>query len=109
MVPVAEQQDRPPIEKAASWPEAKKFLPKDAMGKADWMQALRQGVVRPRNAIPGTEKRDDALLFGFDFFLPGPDKMFDAYFPHSSHTEWLACDSCHPRIFPKRLSVSATG
>ena len=102
LVPISQQQGRPAIEQAATWPEAKKLLPKDAMGNADWMQALNQGVVRPRKAIPGTEKRDDALLFGFDFFLSGTNAMFDAYFPHSAHTEWLACDSCHPRIFPKR-------
>ena len=102
LVPISQQTGRPLIEKAATWPEARKLLPKDAMDKADWMQALRQGVIQPRTAIPGSEKRADALLFGFDFFLPGPDAMFDAYFSHSAHTEWLACDSCHPRIFPRR-------
>jgi c(7)-type cytochrome triheme protein len=77
------------------------MLPKDDLDEADWAAALRQEVIAPRKSIPGTRPAQ-RIVFGFDFFLPGPDPSFDAYFPHSVHTEWLGCESCHPKIFPRR-------
>jgi c(7)-type cytochrome triheme protein len=99
----AQQETQPPaIEKVLAWEEADKLLPKDPLtGQPDWMAALRQGDIKPRAAFDGPGDPDGAV-FGFDFFFPGPSPMFDAYFPHSSHTQWLGCDSCHPRIFRTR-------
>jgi len=58
----------------------------------------------PRSKISGPNSRSrlSEFEFGFDFFLPGPYPDFDAFFPHSSHTQWMDCRQCHPRIFPKR-------
>ena len=93
---------RPQAETILVWEEFAKQLPRDrTTGQADWMAALRQGVINPRTAIDGSRPAD-ARVFKFDFFFPGPAPMFDAYFPHSSHTEWLGCDSCHPKIFRTR-------
>lgn len=99
-VTTAQQEtQRPAIEKVLVWEQAEKLLPKDpSTGQTDWMAALRQGDIKPRAAIDGPGDPDSAV-FGFDFFFPGPSPMFDAYFPHSSHTQWLGCDSCHPKIF----------
>jgi c(7)-type cytochrome triheme protein len=94
----AKETDRPAIETILVWEEFAKQLPKDrTTGQADWMAALREGIIKPRTAIDGPGH--NAPAFKFDFFFPGPAPMFDAYFPHSSHTQWLACDSCHPKIF----------
>lgn len=67
------------------------------------MGALRTGVIRPRGAIDA-RLPEAANSFDFDFHLPGPgpDSTFDAYFPHSSHTQWVACLQCHNRIFRYR-------
>ncbi|MBI2565557.1 MAG: hypothetical protein HYV63_00810 [Candidatus Schekmanbacteria bacterium] len=91
----------PAIEKTLAWSEARPQLPLDALGEVAWDTALREGVIRPRKDV-GKPARDDDFLFGFDFFFPGPDPLFDAFFPHSVHTRWLACSSCHPAIFPVR-------
>ena len=88
---------RLPIESVATWEEAEAMLPEEA----NWSEALRQGIINPWRSLTGPEKTK-AFVFGFDFFIPGPDKMFDAYFPHSVHTEWLNCTSCHGRIFRTR-------
>ncbi|NIQ97960.1 MAG: hypothetical protein GWN87_30205, partial [Desulfuromonadales bacterium] len=49
-------------------------------------------------------------IFKWDFYFAGPDPETDAYFPHSSHTEWLTCESCHPAIFPYReLGMDPSG
>ena len=67
------------------------------------MRALRQGDVAPRDHIPGEPAPPpSAFEFGFDFYYNNDVAVFDAYFPHSAHTEWVACDQCHPRIFRHR-------
>ncbi|MEW5916324.1 MAG: c(7)-type cytochrome triheme domain-containing protein [Gemmatimonadota bacterium] len=79
------------------------LLPRDHAGNVDWMQALRRGIIRPRLTLPGRHAPDTAgFRFAFDFLLPGPDTTFDAFFPHSAHTEWLTCQTCHPRVFKYR-------
>lgn len=79
------------------------MLPRDHAGNIDWMAALRHEVIRPRDGIGGPRSPPPgAFEFGFDFYFPGPNEMFDAYFPHSAHTEWLECAQCHPRIFRTR-------
>ena len=90
------EENRPPIEAALTWEEALEQLPKDDMGQPDWVAALRDGVIMPR-AMDSDDRR--AELFKLDFFLKGPNPMFDAYFPHSSHLQWTGCDSCHPAVF----------
>jgi c(7)-type cytochrome triheme protein len=90
----------PAVEEDLTWQKAEELLPKDEMEEIDWMAALRQEIIRPRSTIDG--RGPEPFVFKFDFYLPGPDPMFDAYFPHSSHTQWLGCESCHPAIFPKR-------
>ncbi len=102
---IAKAQKEPPeIEKIFDWKKARAMLPKDAKGrkgKVNWTQAVREGIIRPRESIDGSP-RPPGYVFRYDFFIPSEEKGFEAYFPHSTHTEWLACESCHPRIFPTR-------
>lgn len=98
---VEEEGERPAIEAILDWAQASEMLPKDDMDEVDWMAALRQGVIKPRAEMSGPGK-PDGKLFKFDFYFAGPDPESDAFFPHSSHTEWLTCESCHPAIFPYR-------
>lgn len=99
---VAEEEgERPEIEAILDWEKASEMLPKDDMDEIDYMAALREGIIKPRKQIAG-QADPQAMLFKFDFFFAGPDTDSDAYFPHSAHTEWLTCESCHPAIFPYR-------
>jgi c(7)-type cytochrome triheme protein len=70
------------------------LLPRDPAGNVDWVAAIRDSVIDPSGLEPA------AQAFGFDLVLKGESSMFDAYFPHSAHVEWLSCAGCHPRIFP---------
>ena len=97
--PLKKKEERPPIEKTLVWEESEKLLPKDELGEVDWMKALRQGIIKPRGSIG---EDDDSFVFKFNFHFPGSPGLLGAYFPHSSHTQWLACESCHPTIFPQR-------
>jgi c(7)-type cytochrome triheme protein len=99
---VAEEEgERPEIEAILDWTQASEMLPKDDIDEVDWMAALRQEIIRPRAQMSGPGN-PDAKLFKFDFYFAGPDPESDAFFPHSSHTQWLTCESCHPAIFPYR-------
>ena len=93
----------PEIEKTLDPDSVVAMLPRDHAGNIDWVAALRTEVIRPRDGIDGPrDPAPGAFEFGFDFYFPGPNEMFDAYFPHSAHTEWLSCAQCHPRIFKTR-------
>lgn len=94
----------PPIERTLDPDSAIALLPRDHAGNIDWQGAVQDSVIRPRRALPGVPALPAALgfRFGFDFNFRGPDTTFDARFPHSTHTEWIACEQCHARIFPYR-------
>jgi c(7)-type cytochrome triheme protein len=102
--PVAVVQDtsRPPIEETLDPDSALALLPRDGGGYVDWVAAVRDGMVRPRRNLPGSDSEPPKNEFGFDFFLEGPNPMFDAAFPHSSHVQWLDCKGCHPSVYRYR-------
>ncbi|MDH5233433.1 MAG: hypothetical protein OEW77_00635 [Gemmatimonadota bacterium] len=94
---------RPVFEGTLDPDSAIKLLPRDHAGNIDWVRAAVSGVIRPREALSGRLPADSSQFqFGFDFLFPGPDTLFDAFFPHSTHTQLLSCATCHPRIFPHR-------
>ncbi len=99
---VVEDTIRPAIEAVYDADSALGILPKHENGEIDWVEALRDGTIKPRKTLPGGPDPGYVDGFGFDFLLPGPDKMFDALFPHSSHVTVLACNTCHPDIVPYR-------
>ncbi len=96
-----------PVEQAKTWEEAAKLLPKDAAGRADWVQALKTGTVAPR---PGLEpKAPEQAVLELDVDLASsPSKLFSVTFPHSAHTRWLTCGNCHPAIFPLKRQAAPT-
>jgi c(7)-type cytochrome triheme protein len=100
-VVVEDEKELPEIESILNWEEAAEMLPKDDIDEIDWSAALREGIIKPRAEI-GRRGNPKANLFKYDFYFAGPDSDSDAFFPHSAHTEWLTCESCHPAIFPYR-------
>ena len=95
---------RPAIESVFDPDSVVAMLPRDHAGNIDWMEALEQEIIKPRSQIEGEQSLpwDEGFLFGFDFYFESTSPMFDAYFPHSSHTKWVSCQQCHPRIFRSR-------
>ncbi len=98
---LASAQDtvRPPAERTLDPDTVLALLPRDAGGNVDWVEAVRRGVVKPRRGLPGRRVPPALDGFALDFYLEGPDRMFDAIFPHSSHVTWLDCQGCHPAVF----------
>lgn len=94
---------------AEKWEEARELLPLDRpgkKGKVNWTEAVKTGVIDPLPSQDGSPRRE-IMSFKYDFFYPAPesDPGFEVYFPHSTHTEWIGCNSCHLKIFPIRGDV----
>ncbi len=86
----------PPIEGLTDPDSVKALLPRDAAGAIDWVAAVEQDVIRPRAGLAETAWHPAG--FSYDFYIDdagGPE----AYFPHSTHAYWVACQSCHPRLY----------
>lgn len=100
---------REKIVSAKTWEEARELLPLDRPGKkgrVNWTEAVKSGVIDPLPSKEGPPPRE-IIAFKYDFYYPAPetDPGFEVYFPHSTHTEWVGCQSCHPKIFPIRGGV----
>ncbi|MDH4044022.1 MAG: multiheme c-type cytochrome [Gemmatimonadota bacterium] len=89
----------PAIERVHGRDSVLALLPRDAAGNVDWNAALRSGVIRPRAAVPGRDSSAFHPGFGFDFYTPAAMPMAEAFFPHSGHTQWVACTSCHAAVY----------
>lgn len=79
-------------------PAALEGLPTDKFGLVNWVEALEQGLIKPRaNVDP---KVPDGIPFDMNIVMPSKTGMIGgAYFPHKIHTTWMSCDSCHTKIF----------
>ena len=88
-----------PVERVQTWAEAEALLPRDAGGVVDWNGAIDAGVIKPR---PGLDpSAPTQAVFDLDVKVAGGRHPFFASgFRHAPHTRWLACESCHPALFP---------
>jgi len=81
------------------WKTMLRALPKDTVGGIDWVSALADGAIEPRTSID-PEHAPQQIVLPLDVQLePENLPLFKVTFPHEPHTEWLACDNCHPKIF----------
>lgn len=85
---------------ATKWAEIFKMLPKDDDDNIDWMDALKQKLIKPSAGIDPATPDGKTLDADIELSTSGkPDRM--VIFSHQVHTTWLACSNCHPAIFEK--------
>lgn len=89
----------------STWDDVLRVFPKDAQGRPDWNAALDDKLIAPKAAItPGAVDEPSEVP---DVELkPASDGAFSVVFSHQKHTQWLACESCHPRLFEPDSSVA---
>lgn len=93
----------PAYERLQRADEALDGLPRDRDNKIDWMNSLRQGLIKPRQRLDGKDREPPLEL---DIILRNTKQMPNVRFPHKAHTEWLDCKNCHPDPFePKAGST----
>lgn len=77
--------------------EALSLLAPDSAGNmVDWVEAVRQGQIQPRESLAGGAKReshDTEIVMRNTLSLP------PVLFPHKAHNVWMSCAMCHDRIF----------
>ena len=65
--------------------------------RVNWVETLRGGMIAPRHYLkskPADITFDKTLTLEAEWTFVPP-----SIFPHKAHTEWLACNNCHPDIF----------
>ena len=85
-------------------PPAFQALPKDEVGLVNWSKAFSDGLINPHGTLlAGKEKPYEGFLENLIFMQVQVYIMADVVFPHGMHTDWLNCDSCHPKPFKKHI------
>ncbi|MBI1819605.1 MAG: cytochrome c3 family protein [Nitrospirae bacterium] len=80
-------------------PLAFDYLPKAKQGYVDWVEALRQGIIHPRENLTGDPNVPTMPPLDFNIIFQAKGDIPDVVYPHRPHTEWLDCRNCHPGIF----------
>jgi c(7)-type cytochrome triheme protein len=81
-------------------PLAFRVLPKThRTGYVDWVAALKQGVVQPKESLDSEVLPSSPLNLDIIFKTSHAYPIPDVVFPHAPHTLWLDCNNCHPALF----------
>lgn len=117
-----------PLEAMTTWDQVMTALPVVQDGGVDWARAFERGLVTPkflgrpvaRKEAPQTLDTlmnlatDDPRRPAFDLDVRitptaiaeiEAAKFYEVRFPHSSHTAWLGCSSCHPGVTSSRTGM----
>lgn len=78
-------------------------LPLDNRGMVNWVEALAQNKISPR---ADREGKESMTTFDLDLVMTDTKNMPHVRFPHSAHTQWLACENCHPAIFIPQVGAN---
>ena len=81
-------------------------FPQDRRGGVNWVTALEQGLIQPRETVSGAE---DMLVMDLDIMFTNTGAMPWVRFPHLAHTRWLDCSNCHPKIFKPQRGANNIG
>lgn len=76
------------------------LAPDTAGNKVDWVEAVRQGQIRPRTSTDGSripEQHDSVIIMRNTLSLPA------VRFSHDSHNLWMSCEMCHDTIFKPEI------
>lgn len=73
-------------------------LPKASDGSVNWTAAVVQGLIHPKGSLDPDAPEDTPLNLNV-FIEAKVPLMSNVLFPHSIHTFWLDCATCHPKIF----------
>jgi c(7)-type cytochrome triheme protein len=73
-------------------------LPKDPNGEVQWTTAVVEGLIDPKASLDPDYIEEPPL--NLNIFIEAKSPLFaNVLFPHSIHTYWLNCSTCHPNIF----------
>ncbi len=68
------------------------------------MKALEWGKISPQTSLLDAKEKGFILKTEIEFEVPGTPP--NVIFSHGTHTEWLHCNNCHPRIFKMKTGAN---
>lgn len=75
-----------------------KGLPKDRYGLVDWVKIVDEKIIAPKHSLDPDAQELPAL--DVVVIMPTTIETVNAVtFPHKTHTYWLSCEACHPKLF----------
>jgi len=87
--------------------EALSLLPSDTAGnKVDWSKAINEGTIKPRSALLGNKKVE---ILDLNIIMSNTAGHPKVIFSHKVHTQWLACDDCHGKLFLMKAGATSMG
>ena len=86
-------------------PVAFDYLPKTKLGYVDWVKAIKEGAIKPRESLDDSVKPMPPIDFDVVFKV-NVSGFPDVVYPHYPHTIWLDCRNCHPSIFLMRAGAN---
>jgi c(7)-type cytochrome triheme protein len=92
-----EEEDEDEEEEDTQEPIAFNYLPKTELGYIDWVAAIKQGIITPKESLDPNYHPMPPIDFNVRFEFEAPKN--NVLFPHLPHTLWLDCRNCHPAIF----------
>ena len=85
--------------------EALSVLAPDSAGnRVDWVEAVRQGQIKPRASLYGDVQR---RTHDTDIVMRNTLDQPYVLFPHKAHNEWMSCEMCHESLFRSVLDGNA--
>lgn len=81
-------------------------LPRSSYGHIDWVAALKQGVISPKDSLEGEPAPAAKIKLDIVFRINKALTFPDVLFPHEPHTMWLDCKNCHPSPFIMRQGTN---
>ena len=77
--------------------EALSVLAPDTAGnRVDWVEAVRQGQIKPRASLYGDKQR---RVHDTEIVMRNTLDQPYVLFPHKAHNEWMSCEMCHESLF----------
>lgn len=77
--------------------EALSVLAPDSAGnKVNWVEAIRQGQIKPRASLYGD---NPVRQYDTDVVMKNTLDLPFVLFPHKAHNEWMSCEMCHETLF----------
>lgn len=96
--------ENPAIDSLQEPREALAKFPMDRRGGVNWVKALDDGLIKPRQSLTGA--KEEMLIMNMDILFKDTGQMPWVKFPHLAHTKWLDCSNCHPDIFIPQQGIN---
>jgi c(7)-type cytochrome triheme protein len=85
----------------AAYEQFRRTMPIDVGSDVDWVAASRQGRIGPADVLEGVTPNRATMRIDRNVEIRSVGTwMNDVTFSHKRHVGWIACELCHPDVFP---------